>query len=186
MEYAYVKLMQEHNLTLNDLNEDAINGINTIKDIEKSINMLAKRGKNVSAKVISKIKTNDKWVCGEILEILDGKQRNNTDEVPFDEEEIIEQIDEENNIEEEEENDYNEDEYNTESFDPIGIRIDSELDVAYMNGNTRMSLDELKNVSHTAYDVIFNNYETNTQNGIQTTYFNLLETDKYIFTLTKK
>ena len=68
----------------------------------------------------------------------------------------------------------------------IGIRIDSELDVAYMNGNTRMSLDELKNVSHTAYDVIFNNYETNTRNGIQTTYFNLLETDKYIFTLTKK
>ena len=186
MEYAYVKLMQEHNLTLNDLNEDAINGINTIKDIEKSINMLAKRGKNVSAKVISKIKTNDKWVCGEILEILDGKQRNNTDELPFDEEEIIEQIDEENNIEEEEENDYNENEDNTESFDPIGIRIDNELDMAYVNGNTRISLDELKNLSRTAYDVIFDNYEQNTKNGIQTTYFDLLETDKYIFTLTKK
>lgn len=179
MEFGYEKLMKEHNLTLNDLNDDAINGINTIKDIEKSINMLSKRGKNVSAKVLSKMKSNDKWVCGEILEILDGKERNKTDEVPFDEEEIIEQIDEENN-------DYNNDEEYTESVDPIGIRIDSDLDVAYMNGNTRMSLDDLKNVSHTAYDVIFNNYETNTRNGIQTTYFELLETDKYIFTLTKK
>lgn len=179
MEYAYVKLMQENNLTLNDLNEDAINGINTIKDIEKSINMLAKRGKNVSAKIISKVKSNDKWVCGEILEILDGKERNTTDDVPFDKEEIIEQIDDENK-------DIDNEIDETESVDPIGIKIDSELDLAYMNGNTRISLEDLKNVSHTAYDVIFNNYETNTRNGIETTYFELLETDKYVFTLTKK
>lgn len=179
MEYAYEKLMKENNLTLKDLNEDAINGIESIKQVERSINMLAKKGKNISSKIMSKVKSNDKWVCGEILEILDGKERNISDEIPFDEEEIIEQIDEENN-------DYNNDDEYTESVDPIGIRIDNELDIAYMNGNTRISLDELKNLSHTAYDVIFDNYEQNTKNGIETTYFNLLETDKYIFTLTKK
>ena len=179
MEFGYEKLMKENNLTLNDLNDDARNGIAIIRSTMLVINRAAKKGKTVSDLTWGKVKSNDKWVCGEILEILDGKERNKTDEVPFDEEEIIEQIDEENN-------DYNNDEEYTESVDPIGIRIDSELDVAYMNGNTRISLDELKNLSHTAYDVIFNNYETNTRNGIQTTYFELLETDKYIFTLTKK
>jgi hypothetical protein len=95
MEYAYVKLMKENNLTLNDLNNDARNGIESIKAIERSINMLAKKGKSVSAKVMSKIKSNDKWICGEILEILDGKHRNNDDEVPFDEEDIIDEIEKE-------------------------------------------------------------------------------------------
>lgn len=179
MEFGYEKLMKENNLTLNDLNNDARNGIAIIRSTMVVINREAKRGKSVSDLTWGKVKSNDKWVCGEILEILDGKQRNNTDEIPFDEEEIIEQIDEENN-------DYNNDEEYTESVDPIGIRIDNELDIAYMNGNTRISLDELKNLSHTAYDVIFDNYEQNTKNGIETTYFNLLETDKYIFTLTKK
>jgi len=179
MEFGYEKLMKENNLTLNDLNDDARNGIAIIRSTMVVINREAKRGKSVSDLTWGKVKSNDKWVCGEILEILDGKQRNNTDEIPFDEEEIIEQIDEENN-------DYNNDEEYTESVDPIGIRIDNELDIAYMNGNTRISLDELKNLSHTAYDVIFDNYEQNTKNGIETTYFNLLETDKYIFTLTKK
>jgi len=182
MEYAYAKLMKDNNLTLNDLNEDAINGINTIKGIERVINRLSKDGKKVSDKVVSKIKSNDKWVCGEILQILDGKERNSSDEIPFEEEEIIEQINDENeDINENVDNDDIND-----SVDPLGIRIDNELEVAYMNGNTRISLDDLKNVSHTSYDVIFNNYETNTKNGIETTYFQLLETDKYIFTLTKK
>jgi hypothetical protein len=179
MEYAYVKLMRENNLTLNNLNEDAINGIDSIKQVEKSINMLAKKGKNVSAKVLSKVKSNDKWICGEILQILDGKERNNTDELPYDEEEIIDQIQDE---QEEQNNEIDQ----MESTDPIGIKIDTELDIAYMNGNTRISLEDLKNVSHTAYNVIFDNYESNTKNGVETTYFNLLETDKYIFTLTKK
>jgi hypothetical protein len=179
MEYAYEKLMKENNLTLNNLNEDAINGIDSIKQVEKSINMLAKKGKNVSAKVLSKVKSNDKWICGEILQILDGKERNNTDELPFDEEEIIDQIQDE---QEEQNNEIDQ----MESTDPIGIKIYTELDIAYMNGNTRISLEDLKNVSHTAYNVIFDNYESNTKNGVETTYFNLLETDKYIFTLTKK
>ena len=134
--------------------------------------MLSKTGKNVSSKVMSKVKSNDKWICGEILEIIDGKERNNSDELPYDEQEIIDQIDDEQD--------------SSNEVDPTGIKIDSELDIAYLNGNTRISLDDLKNVSHTAYNVIFDNYEPNNKNGIETTYFKLLETDKYVFTLTKK
>jgi hypothetical protein len=179
MELGYEKLMRENNLKLSDLNEDARNGIANVKAVMVVVNREAKKGKSVSDLTWSKVRTNDKWICGEILETLDGKERNNTDELPYDEEEIIDQIQDE---QEEQNNEIDQ----MESTDPIGIKIDTELDIAYMNGNTRISLEDLKNVSHTAYNVIFDNYESNTKNGVETTYFNLLETDKYIFTLTKK
>jgi hypothetical protein len=180
MEYAYVKLMKDNNLTLNDLNEDAINGIDSIKQVEKSIAMLAKRGKGVSAKVMSKVKSNDKWICGEILEILDGKHRNNYNEVPFKEEEIIEQIQEE--IKEHEKSEIDE----TNVSDPIGIAIDVDFENAYNSGKHTMTLDELKSISRRAYDVIFNAYEPENKNGIETSFYLLLEKEKHTFTLTKK
>ena len=180
MEYAYVKLMKDNNLTLNDLNEDAINGIDSIKNIEKSIAMLAKNGKGVSAKVMSKIKSNDKWICGEILEILDGKHRNNHDEVPFDEDEIVDDIQEE--IKEHEHSEIDE----TNVSDPIGIAIDYDFENAYKSGKYTMTLDELKSISKRAYDVIFNAYEPESKNGIETSFYLLLETEKHIFTLNKK
>ena len=65
---GYEKLMEENNLKLSDLNEEARIGIKTITDVKKSINILAKKGRDVSPEVIKKIKANDKWICGEILE----------------------------------------------------------------------------------------------------------------------
>lgn len=177
MEYAYVKLMKENNLTLNDLNDDARNGIESINAIERSINMLAKKGKSVGAKTMSKVKSNDKWICGEILEIIDGKHRNSDEQVPFDEEDIIEEI-------EKEAKQIDIDESNV--ADPIGIAIDSDFDNAYANGNITMTLDELKSISNTAYNVIFKGYEPNNKNGIETSFYLLLETEKHTFTLTKK
>lgn len=180
MEYAYVKLMKDNNLTLNDLNEDAINGIDSIKQVEKSIAMLAKRGKGVSSKVMSKIKSNDKWICGEILEIIDGKERNNDNEVPFAEEEIIDEI--KDQIEENKHVEIDE----TNSSDPIGIAIDIDLENAYNSGKQTMTLDELKSISRTAYDIIFKAYEPESKNGIETSFYLLLETEKHTFTLSKK
>ncbi len=60
--FAYEKLMQEHNLSISDLPEDAKIGITTLKDIEKSIKMAEKKGNVVSYKTYDKIKANEKWV----------------------------------------------------------------------------------------------------------------------------
>jgi hypothetical protein len=49
---GYEKLMEENNLKLSDLNEEARIGIKTITDVKKSINMLEKKGKTVSEDVI--------------------------------------------------------------------------------------------------------------------------------------
>ena len=175
MELGYEKLMRENNLTLNDLNEDARNGIANVKAVMIVVNREAKKGKSVSDLTWSKVRTNDKWICGEILETLDGKHRNNEDEAPHTEQEIIEEIEEEEEIDESE-----------NVSNPIGIQIDFDFDVAYKNGVTKMDLEDIKNTSPTAYDIIWKTYKANEKNGITTTFFNLIETEKHIFTLTKK
>ena len=74
--FAYEKLMQEHNLSISDLPEDAKIGITTLKDIEKSIKMAEKKGNVVSEKTYAKIKANDKWVVKEILDFVDETDDN--------------------------------------------------------------------------------------------------------------
>ena len=175
MELGYEKLMRENNLTLNDLNEDARNGIANVKAVMIVVNREAKKGKSVSDLTWSKVRTNDKWICGEILETLDGKHRNDEDEAPHTQKEIIEEIEEDEEIDESE-----------NVSDPIGIQIDFDFDVAYKNGITKMDLEDIKNTSPTAYDIIWKTYKSNEKNGISTTFFNLIETEKHIFTLTKK
>lgn len=175
MELGYEKLMRENNLTLNDLNEDARNGIANVKAVMVVVNREANKGKSVSDLTWSKVRTNDKWICGEILETLDGKTRNNDDEAPYTEDDIIDEIEDE------------EDNNETEDFaDPTGIQIDSDFDIAFKNGLTKLSLEDIKSTSPTAYDIIWKTYKANEKNGITTTFFNLIETEKHIFTLTKK
>jgi hypothetical protein len=139
MELGYEKLMRENNLKLSDLNEDARNGIANVKAVMVVVNREANKGKSVSDLTWSKVRTNDKWICGEILETLDGKTRNNDDEAPYTEDDIIDEIeDEENNNEQ-------------ENFaDPTGIQIDSDFDIAFKNGNTKLSLEDIKITSPTA------------------------------------
>jgi hypothetical protein len=56
----------------------------------------------------------------------------------------------------------------------------------FKSGKTSFNLEELKSLSKTAYEVIFNSYEEDEDNGIETTNFSLIETSEYQFTLTKK
>ena len=91
MEYAYEKLMQQHKLSYAELPSDAKVGIDTIKNIEKSITMLEKKGKKVSQSVINKIKANDKWIVNEILDFVDDTDKN-SDDLPYEKKEIEAEI----------------------------------------------------------------------------------------------
>jgi hypothetical protein len=182
MELGYEKLMRENNLKLEDLNQDARNGIANVKAVMIVVNREAKKGKSVSDLTWSKLRTNDKWICGEILETLDGTQRNNEDEAPFSEEDIIDEINEE---EEQDNIDYKKENDENDYVDTIGIAIDSDLEIAFKQGKTRIELDELKNISNSAYEVIWKSYKPNEENGIKTSFYSLIETEKHIFTLSK-
>jgi hypothetical protein len=195
MELQYENALEEYNLTIADLSDDAKIGIENINSVLKGVNMLQKSGKQVSDKTISKIKAMDKWVYYEILDQVQGSDENE-DELPYDEDEVLEEAeqfaeeqDEEQDEEEDEEEDDEEEEENPvtpTTTDPKGAQIENDLKVAYDNGKKTITLNELKAISKSAYDVIFDNYDESGDNGIETSYYTLLETDDELFTLTKK
>jgi hypothetical protein len=170
---GYEKLMEENNLKLSDLNEEARIGIKTITDVKKSINMLEKKGKTVSEDVIKKIKANDKWICGEILEIIDGKQINKDDVAPHGALEIIKDVSATASVSDN----------NTPAVDETGIKIDADLKKAFDEGKKVITSDELKIVSPEAYDVIAKGYEKDGENGLDTSFYSLREKETGIFEL---
>ncbi len=80
--YAYLTLMSDHKLTINDLPEGAQTGIDSIKNIELAISMATKKaakngkGYEPSEKTKKKIFHFDKWVTNEIMDYLEEKNTN--------------------------------------------------------------------------------------------------------------
>jgi hypothetical protein len=170
MEFAYRKLLAENNLTVSDLNEDAKNGIDTLVAMERAVNMALKGSKKVSEKTYSKIKTNDRWVCMEILEQLDGKKRNDdNDAPPIDIKDVEDQIKIDNT------------EPNKNAI------LDVELDAIFKEGLAELSMQYVKEKAPNCYNLVFDNYEADGENGLVTTNFSLIEIKdkKQTFTLTK-
>lgn len=170
---GYEKLMEENNLKLSDLNEEARIGIKTITDVKKSINRLAKKGRDVSPDVIKKIKANDKWICGEILEIIDGKEINKDDKAPHDALEIIKAAGASATIVDKE----------TPAVDATGMQIDADLKKALDEGKKVITSDDLKVISPDAYDIIAKSYEKDGENGLDTSFYSLREKETGVFEL---
>ncbi len=170
---GYEKLMEENNLKLSDLDEEARIGIKTITDAKKSINMLAKKGRDVSPDVIKKIKANDKRLCGEILEIIDGKEINKDDKAPYDALEIIKAAGASATIVDKE----------TPAVDATGMQIDADLKKALDEGKKVITSDDLKVISPDAYDIIAKSYEKDGENGLDTSFYSLREKETGVFEL---
>lgn len=185
IEFAYEKLMKENNLSVNELPKDAVIGIKSITDISKAIAMRERTGKKVHSGIVEKLRANDKWVTREILEHLDGKERNNTDEVPNDAKEVIQEIKADTTTD-------SKTNTNTKTTENVvlseaGKKIDVELSSLEKSGKTLLTLDELKDFACKTYDTIFDSYNEAEENGVETTNFRIVETEKgsKTFNLTK-
>lgn len=165
MEYAYKDLMAKHKLQFNDLSEDAQIGIKDLERIDRMVKLAESKGTSVRSDVVKKIKANDKWICMEILDIVQDTDKN-TDEAPFEANEIQQEIKE-------------------EQLDPLGLEIEAELQELFNSGKNTFSLDEIRETAKKAYKAIFDNYEEDADNGVQTSKYKLIETDIELFTLTK-
>ena len=205
MELQYLKAMQEYGLKESQLTEDAKVGISTIKQSLKGVKLNESRGLKVSPQVIKKIKANDKWVYYEILDLV-SETDENEEELPYEEDEILDELeveddDDDNEVdfeedEDEEQPDEVEEEVEREEFmgrkeeregdSQVGVGIDQDFSEMWTTGKKVVKLDELKSLSKSAYNVIFDNYDESGDNGIETSHFSLIETDEYEFTLTKK
>ena len=205
MELQYEQALEQYGLSVSELSEDAKIGIEQINSVIKGINMLQKSGKQVSDKTFNKLKAMDKWVYYEILDQVQGTDENE-EEIPYEDQEVIEDAEEEAYEEEEEENEQeesdDEEEEDEEEYEddededeeelpqePIknndGFQVDKELQATFESGKTTIKLNELKSLSPTAYKIIFDSYDDSGDNGIITTNFTLIETGEEEFTLTK-
>jgi hypothetical protein len=201
MELQYEKALEQYNLSVDQVSEDAQIGIEQINSVLKGINMLQKSGKEVKDKTFKKLKAMDKWVYNEIIDQVKGTDKNE-EEIPYAEQDVLEEAEEyayadDESLKKNEDqmqsekvevpqidglNESNEIEYGEE----YGYKIDEELKKAFESGKTQIKLNELKSVSPTSYIVIFDTYDDTGDNGIETTNYSLIETDEELFTLTKK
>lgn len=191
MEYAYEKLMKEHNLTLEELPLDAKVGIDSIQKIVAAIRLTEKTGKKVRQSNYDKIKANDKWVVREILDYVESKN-SHQGPLPNKPDDVIKEIVEPAAPIVTPTPDPApsgtppaDDKKSTDDEVKAG-KIDDELKALFDAGKTKLTLDEVKSNAKTAYDVIFDNYSAEGDNGVETTYYDLTETEKEVFTLTKK
>ena len=172
MEFQYKKALQEYNLTEAELPEDAKTGIMQINQMQKSINMLESNGKKPTKQTLAKIKTFDKWVYYEILDYVDGTDEN-SEEAPFQAEEII------NEIKDKEQKLTKEQEY--------ALEIEKELARMHQAGIKQWKSEDVEQFSEVIFEAVNKTYHQNdSENGIETTRYSLIETESQVFTIKKK
>lgn len=176
MDLQYKKVMEQNGLELSDLPEDAQIAIENINEVSRALNMLEKRGKTPTQKTLNKLKALDKWATYEIYDILKDTDKND-DEMPENPEKLVQEINEQavdGNPEQPQE------------INKVGLEIESEIENLLKTGKTNFNFDELKKSAKRTYDVLFDGYEEGYDNGIETSRYNLIETDKHLFTISKK
>jgi hypothetical protein len=181
MELAYKKLMDEHGLKLSDLPEEAVIAIKSVQQVAHGIEQNEKRGKRVNDDTFRKLKSLDKHAMREIMDYVEELENKNPkpaaktdpDPQPNNDPPATEEPKPEPKVEMKPE------------ADPKGVKIDSELEPLYKAGKTSLTLAEIKDSAKTAYNILFDAYEEGKENGIETSHYRLVESEKEVFTLSK-
>lgn len=158
MKLGYEKLLEKQNLDSNDLSNDVQLRIREITQLKNLILSKKRIGQNVSDITLEKLKEKDAELCDIILE-------------------DIEDLD----LDDDNDSDENQDEtFENENFgdQETGILIDEELKMFSGTGQSTITLNNMKSIMPNVYDVIWESYEDNDENGISTSNFDLIETGK--------
>lgn len=78
-----------------------------------------------------------------------------------------------------------EDQQQSLNTDPKGVKIEAELKAMYDNDFRTLTAEKLSNVAPISYDVILQGYEEGGKNGIKTSAYSLIESEKEVFKVTK-
>jgi len=169
MELKYKQALEEHDLSISELPEDAKIGITNINDVLKGISMLEKKGKQPTQQTYNKLRAMDKWVYYEILDYLNDTDKNE-EEIPFESDDVIEEFEKDEKP----------------KVDNRGFLVEADLEKMYQTGKKEWAIDEIKSASNLIFDIVFDNFDDDEENGVETNKYKLIETDDEIFTLTKK
>ena len=166
MEFKYKEEMQKNGLTINDLPEDAQTGIEQLNDVARGLNMLEKSGKKPTAKTLRKIKAMDKWITYEIYDHV-NETDNNSDDMPF-EDEIIDDLKSEINE--------NGEVKSVEApIDSLPLQVEAELKAMHDVGINSIDIDDLQTKSPKCYKILFDTYDPDEDNGIETSLYSIIE-----------
>lgn len=171
---AYQKLMADNQITLEELPNDAKQGIKELNKVLHAMSMTENRGQKTKPETIEKIKRNDKWLVREILDYMEEKD-SNQGAIPVGSAEIINELENQQSPEDK------------AKFEE-GVTFESEMIAMSKAGKSAVGIDELKSLAPKCYRKIFATYEEGQPNGIVTSKFSLLEdqNNKQTFTLKTK
>jgi hypothetical protein len=191
--YAYEKVMSENKLTMADLNEDAKIGIKAIVDIDKMAKMQEKKtGKPRSESVIAKIKYHDKAIVAEIYDILEKKNPEamaNKEVKSFDDKGGYEDGSKGDGGKagDDQQQQQQQQQQVVEKPTQEAIDVEAELENLFKTSSKKeFHLDELKTIAPKSWNLIFNNYSEEEDNGVETSKYRLFEENsEKMFTLSK-
>jgi hypothetical protein len=187
MDFKYKKLMEENDLRLNQLPQDAQTGVEEINKVLRGITMRERDGKKVLPSTLKKLAAMDKWVAYEILDHLHDTDKND-DEIPFDSNDVLKDIkkpDLASDDKLENKTDNPSPNQNNKEFQK-GLKIEAELDKLLAEGKIQLSIDDLRSLAPNTYSEIWDNYEEGEENGIITSKYSLIEDKDYEFNLKLK
>lgn len=177
MDFKYKKLMEENDLKLNQLPQDAQTGVEEINKVLRGITMRERDGKKVLPSTLKKLVAMDKWVAYEILDHLHDTDKND-DEIPFDSDDVLKDIKKPDT--------QSDDEIKNNKEFQKGLKIEAELDKLLAEGKIQLSIDDLRSLAPNTYSEIWDNYEEGEENGIITSKYSLIENKDYEFNLKLK
>jgi len=169
MTLAYEKLLEKHNLEVSELPNDAQIVIKELVLLKGQLSGKVNIGQKLSPESLSRLRIKDEVVVDKIFDYLDEKGEDSDEET------------------EDEPEDKDNDNDNNEIMEG-GVIIDGELNGLFKSGKTEFSITELRSIAPATYDCIFDNYEQDGSNGIETSNFSFIETsaNSETFKLNKK
>lgn len=167
MERGYQILLRENDLTEAELPKDAKVLISSIRDGEKAMKLNSSKGKTITETAKDKLRLLDEQAVAKILEYIEEKEEQ--EELRKKEQEEEERKKNEGKLQKTEES------KNAEEPDAKGLKVDQELAAAILAGKTKLTQEELKELAPVAYDLVFDNYEQGGENGVQTSFYSLIE-----------
>jgi len=167
MKLGFEKLVEEHNIDVNDLPRTIQVAISDLEDLKARVLAKTNIGQNISEATIERIRVKDQMIIRSILEVIDEEEDDTDDDFRnF------------SNDEDDTDND------NSDNFQGGGlensetaIAIDKELDSLHRSGVTQIGLSEIKNRARTTFNLIWDSYDANSDNGIVTSNYQLIETE---------
>jgi len=178
MKLGIEKLIEEQKLDLENLPADIQKLITDIKKSKSSIEYRISIGQNINPKTIESLKERDQELIEKLYDHLDISSDDDSqeEEEEEDDDDSTEGGEEEDDDSQEDEEDENQEENMVDLSKYDANKIDSELSSLIDQGITEINFMDIRSACPHAYELLFEAYEANKENGVRTTFYEMIET----------